>query len=287
MAYQTGQAKVWNGTAWENAVQPKAVVSATTGSPTITTDGDATIYTFTGDGSITISKSGMIQALLVGGGGASISDTGGGQTSGGGAGGYLAMIDGENTGGGLASTGQGYIPAGTHTITVGAGGTPPGVGRGGGNGRATFAVGLPSIFGPFIASGGGNGANVEGDVQGNGGSGGGAGYSTFPGLGLHGQGYDGESNSASGGGGGGGAGQPGGTNGSGRGGDGLQTSITGTPTYFAGGGTWGDTALTAALGGGGVRNSPGDANTGGGAGGNNSDNGGQNGGSGIVIVRVG
>ena len=89
-----------------------------------------------------------------------------------------------------------------------------------------------------------------------------------------------------GGGGGGGAGQAGGTNGSGRGGDGVQTSITGTPTYFAGGGSWGDTDLTAALGGGGIRNTAGTANTGGGAGGCNADNGGRAGGSGIVIVRV-
>ena len=57
MTYQTAQAKIWNGSAWQNAVQPKAVVSATTGSPTITTDGDATIYTFTGDGTITFSQS--------------------------------------------------------------------------------------------------------------------------------------------------------------------------------------------------------------------------------------
>ena len=65
MTYQTGQAKIWDGSAWSNAVPPKAVVSGTSGSPTVTTDGDDTIYAFIGNGSITFSHSGVCELLLV------------------------------------------------------------------------------------------------------------------------------------------------------------------------------------------------------------------------------
>lgn len=94
-------------------------VSATTGSPSITTSGTDTIYRFTGNGSITFSKSGLAQILVVSGGS--------------GGGGEYAL---DGAGGGIAY-GTVVFEAATHTVTVGAGstsvgatatGTPGGIG---------------------------------------------------------------------------------------------------------------------------------------------------------------
>lgn len=70
--------------------------------------------------------------------------------------------------------------------------------------------------------------------------------------------------------------------------NGIISSITGTPTYYAGGGSGGNTGASGGLGGGGAGGSPGGAgttNTGGGGGGGDNGQGGGLGGSGIVIVR--
>ena len=249
------------------------------------TDGfDYKYVSFTADGTLTVTRGGLLEFVIVGGGGASFEDNGTGQTSGGGAGGYISSVAGETSGGGVASIGPQYFQAGSYTVKVGAGGVASS--GTGGNGANIAKMGSPSVLGGFTAFGGGCGAQVDENYPATGGSGGGNDDNQIPGNGTYGQGFAGESGTTSGGGGGGGAGQAGGTNGAGRGGDGVQTSITGTPTYFAGGGSWGDTDLTAALGGGGIRNTAGTPNTGGGAGGNNSANGGRDGGSGIVIVRV-
>jgi len=73
------------------------------------------------------------------------------------------------------------------------------------------------------------------------------------------------------------------------GGVGIQTSINGTPTYFAGGGSGYGTnpQTTAAAGGGGAAGASGSINTGGGGGGRaySTSGGGFPGGSGIVILR--
>jgi len=172
------------------------------------------------------------------------------------------------------------------------------------NGSVAFSSNSP--FTTVIATGGGAGAtfliNPLGGAGGiNGGSGGGASYSTSPGTGIVGQGNNGSSYYASyAGGGGGGAGAAGSNK---DGGVGLQSSITGTATYYAGGGaaslgTGGLPAGTGGLGGGGsgvnsgVPAYSGAANTGGGGAGayitsstGTSQTGGGNGGSGIVIVR--
>ena len=50
------------------SVENPAGISGTTGSPTITTDGSATVYTFTGDGSITVDVAGVVDLLVLGGG---------------------------------------------------------------------------------------------------------------------------------------------------------------------------------------------------------------------------
>ena len=176
------------------------------------------------------------EILLVGGGGGGNDSAGGG----GGGGGYVE------------DSSYDFSPGTAYTITVGTGGavaTAQGaVGSRGGN--TSIASGGTDIY---VATGGGGGGGV-GNFVGtdlstplNGGSGGGAGRaSDGPGLGLQasygGKGFGnngGNDYSNEGAGGGGGAGSAG-TDGSaslgGNGGDAKQSSITGTATYYAGGG---------------------------------------------------
>ncbi len=170
-----------------------------------------------------------IEYLLVAGGG------GGGYGSGGGGGGA----------GGLLSSSLASVTSGSSfTITVGGGGA------GAVDSTSTNPVdGVSStIAGASITTittiGGGGGANESGTVGQGGGSGGGGSYNRSPGAGTNGQGYTGGSGHTNNphytGGGGGGAGEAGGTGNNsngGLGGDGLQSKITGTSTYYAGGGT--------------------------------------------------
>jgi hypothetical protein len=147
--------------------------------------------------------------------------------------------------------------------------------------------GSNSIFDLDIAYGGGFGSRDSN--AGNGGSGGGAAGGTA-GLGTAGQGNNGGAYTNAGGASGGGAGQAGSFitgNGTVRGGNGLQISITGVATYYAGGGAGGRgngaTANLGGLGGGGSwkQDGAGQPNTGGGAGGATPSS---SGGSGVVIV---
>jgi hypothetical protein len=279
-----------------------AVISGTTGSPTITSGtvigGTAyDIYQFNGSGSITVADEGYVDVLVIGGGG-------GGATAGAGAG-----------AGGCLYLEQTFLPAATHTLTVGAGGA-------GGSAPASFYTvggnnGIASQIGLFyIAPGGGGGAprnykynsTDEGFGAGkNGGSGGGAAAgqtaagSNTAGLGISGLGNNGGTSAISyGAGGGGGAGATGsnGTNtAGGNGGAGLANSITGTSVTRAGGGG-GSGSLTGSNGGSGGggtgagttgNGGNGTANTGSGGGGAYSSASGTlggSGGSGIIIVRV-
>jgi len=233
------------------------------------------VHEFHGDGILDVIVGGDVEYLIIGGGGGGGSNDAGG----GGAGG---MIEG-----------SGEVEVGSESVVVGQGGeggTPAGGGGEEGN------PGEDSSFLGQVAYGGGFGG-TNSDPGGDGGSGGGGGDGGEPGgSGVAGQGNDGGWGNNNGGG-GGGAGEPGeeGTpDGDADGGDGLQSSITGTPTYYAGGGAGSDSndaySLEGGLGGGGdgdcCNGGDGEPNTGGGGGGAsyNATNGGD-GGSGIVIIR--
>ena len=241
---------------------------------------------FNSNGTFTTNASITCDILIVGGGGGGGSRHGGG----GGAGGLIYL------------TNQ-TLNAGNYSITIG-------------NGGGAGAVGQNTTFGSFIAYGGGLGGSWDTGAGGAGGSGGGSGSyeGTIGGTGVTGQGFNGGNVSSSstykhgGGGGAGGAGVSGTSTKSGDGGIGIQINITGTNTYYAGGGGGGshnsDNGSTnsnmgsvGGLGGGGAGGTPtkvsngvnGVANTGGGGGGASVPSGGGSsggtGGSGIVIIR--
>lgn len=274
-----------------------ATVSPPPTGGTITSYSNYTVHSFTSTGTTDFVTSTDLTAdiLVVGGGGAGgsqgTSETGGG----GGAGGFRT------------ATGV-TVPAGTHTVTVGSGGT--GVGGTGGDGGATS-------FGTLLAaSGGGGGAQQETNGR-PGGSGGGAGGidSSVPantgGSGNAG-GYTpsegnpgGNNNNGVGdmGAGGGGASNAGegintGPRGGGAGGNGATNDFrTGSNVTYAGGGGGGmNTSSTTGPGGsgGGGNGNPGGSGSGsagtnglggGGGGGTGPGTVGGNGGNGIAVIR--
>lgn len=240
-----------------------------------------------------------VQALTVAGGGGGGAGSTGSQLGGGGGG----------AGGLIYSSSVTVIPGTTYLVVVGQGG------GGGITGTSAGTNGQNSSFANLIAIGGGYGG-VRGvsETGGSGGSGGaGAGNPVLGGTGTYGQGNNGAGSQIGAfGGGGGGAGAVGSAGQSnteptgGSGGTGLQFSISGTATYYAGGGSsgaWGgDQIVPASLGGGGAGGStrtlgyPGLQNTGGGGGASGSGyrnvsadtaatKNGAPGGSGIVIIR--
>ena len=241
----------------------------------------------------------------------------------GGGGGGGSLNDGQSGGGGGAGgllSGTASLTLGTtYTVTVGTGGA----GGYGPNGSQTAATngtngsisgsGLTTIT--AIGGGGGGNWQLSPSTGGSGGGGGGGGGSAAQtgAAGTTGQGNTGGNAGGYqyGAGGGGGAGSSGNNysgNTGGQGGTGLQSSITGTAIYYAGGGggaggggsgssmgpgpggsggSGGGGAGAAAAGGNG---SNGTANTGGGGGGaGNNSNGsyqGGTGGSGVVIISI-
>jgi hypothetical protein len=246
---------------------PLATVTGTTGSPTVDTSSrpGKTIYKFTGSGSITIGAGGSCEILCVGGGGSgAFSGPFSGTTSVGG------------SAGGMVTTTTAFLPSGTHTITVGAGGAVALINKYGRAGNGSL------IGSTYYAQGGGGAAYIDGttfsdktvNMSGTGGFGtttsqsghanlnGGLGNSG--GIGF----YNGTSNNAGGGSGGaGGAGGAASSGTPGAAGAGLANSITGSSVTYAAGSNGGSGAGT--------------ANTGNGGGS------GVAGGSGIVIVVVG
>jgi len=256
------------------------------GGGVVTSVGGNTIHTFTTSGTLSTLASLSASYLIVAGGAGSASYGGGG-----GAGGLLS--------------GSGTIidTASTYLVTVGAGGAGVTTTTGNNGASSTFSMVTTTAVGGGYGSFGGNLAN-------SGGSGGGGGNDTTylaGGSGTVGQGNNGGNGVGTGGpgatsGGGGGAGAVGGNgNGSslsGNGGVGLTSSISGTSTYYAGGGggggyaPYGVTGGTGGLGGGGngataavATGTSGTANTGGGGGGGAGAAGlGGSGGSGVVII---
>jgi uncharacterized repeat protein (TIGR02543 family) len=210
-----------------------ATVTIDTSSASITLVGSRCVVQFLTVGSYTVTMPGGVASLdylVVGGGG-------GGGSGGGGAGGVLQ--------------GTNYaVTAGTnYSVSVGEGGAG---GRGGANGGSApnSTNGGQSVFATITSLGGGAGGegSHSPDHAGNGGSGGGSRYDctnviTCIGTGTPGQGTNGAASTHGGYGGGAGGGGAGGAGGNtilyhigGKGGDGVQSSITGTPQYFGGGG---------------------------------------------------
>ena len=274
------------------------------------------VYTWTGSGTVTLSRAGFVDLCLVAGGG------GGGQQAGNG------FPSGGGGGGGMLERNSYYLPAGTYTVTIGAGGAQN---YGGGPTKLTLADNSVEL----VAYGGGYGGGFLFQMTRNpgsyyynesthlsrgedGGSGGGMrgaitslgshgrpGYGNCNGL-TTGQGNNGggwPGSSIYGGGGGGGAGGPGGTPTSANtgmyGGPGRYTSISGISTPYAGGGGGAhqnsEYALAEAAGGvGGGGQGAGNGgwtfnatvNTGGGGGGRYNLHTAGQGGSGIAILAV-
>jgi len=234
--------------------------------------------------------------LIVGGGGGGGNGNGiGYEVGGGGAGGIVYMINK-------------ILPVGTYKINVGKGGTG---GVNGYNSSITDNNNNTLTFDSklLIGKGGGYGGfnNVAGIDGGSGG--GGAHYITNGGLATQGDtfwngttyiagGFNGaKPAAASRGGGGGGASEIGDADGAGFGGDGREVNITGTSTFYAGGGNaYPNTSTTRSDGGGGTLNGGGAAQSGGNALPNTGSGGagalgssgayvGGTGGTGIVIIR--
>ena len=286
---------------------PGAIVTATTGSPVVTTYNNQTLYIFKGDGSITFPGDCVVDLFIVGGGGGGAINMGGG----GGAGAVREFI-------------QVPFKAGTYVVNVGAGGNK-GFSPGGG-GHINAKNGEYSGVGNYESLGGGGGGSQNGTPNGitingvDGGCGGGGSANNTNineagsgGIGRF--GFNGGVGEYLGGGGGGGMGQVGGAGDStgnlSNGGNGVTTTwisttiattnsigeVSGGAVYFGGGGGGYSYAYvrqsTGGLGGGGdckgsgytgTLADAGTPNTGGGGGGGGTLP--NDGGSGLIIVRV-
>jgi len=232
-----------------------ANVSATTGSPTITSytlSGIGyTIYKYTGSGSITFNKTGLYEVLILAGGG------------GGGYGFAGAAYQGPGGAGGLIFIQAMAVP-GTYGCGVGGGGS---AGNSGSGGPGT--QGNDSYFHSYRAIGGGYGGSTNPNNTGSNGGSGGAGWwassgnydgTAYTGIPHQGNGALNTSAGQSNGGGSGGAGTPSAA------GPGTSIDMSGTSVVYGRGGSHAQAAAPANVG----------------QGGDNYNSGG----SGVVIVRV-
>ena len=270
-------------------------VTPTVSGGTITTDGSDTIHRFTASGNLITDTATTVDFLVVAGGGGA----GGGDASGGsGAGGFRTSYGSGNiSGANSAVETDASLSAATYAIVVGAGGA------GGNYGTNNAVQGVnSSIIGTgvsIISLGGGlstfNTVPVAGGSGGGDGREGGARDRTA-GAGTANQGMAGGVTTPSwGGAGGGGAGAVGVSNSSntgGAGGAGLQSSITGSAVWYAGGGGGSGYTASGGAGGSGIggagggNGGAGTVNTGsGGGGGQSGGNTGGTGGSGVVVIR--
>ena len=304
--------KGWQSVNSNEVINQQLFVAASGG--TETTSGDFKIHTFTGPGTFTVSCAGnaagssTVDYMVVAGGGGGGSEHGGG----GGAGGFRESS-------GVASGCYTASPLGAcvSALPVLVTGYPITVGGGGAGGINPFpgvpgTDGNPSVFSTITSTKGGYGTGGNPNPSGNpgGSAGGGSGNAAPSRSGGTGntppvsppQGNDGGNGNPAnngGGGGGGGATVAGGNANpaarAGAGGAGATTSISASPTTYAGGGGGGSNGNVGGLagpGGGGAGapgigvGSNGTTNTGGGAGGGGACYGnGGTGGSGIVIIR--
>ncbi len=248
------------------ATQSGRIYNIETTGGTVTTDGIYTVHTFASTGPFSFTLNGAsatFDYLIVAGGGGNVaSPAGSNRESGSGAGGLLSSHP--DVPAPLRGTSVPLSP-GTYAVVVGAGAN-------GKNQGSPSSISFPT---PITTTGGGRGANVDGEVGGAGGSGGGNWYSSAtPGQGISGQGNPGGIWGGYNdwiGGGGGGAGAVGADGATTRP-AGLDISITGSPVVYARGGASNQYPST-------PRSSPGAVNTGEGASGVG------NGGPGIVVIR--
>ena len=288
------------------AVAPK-FVAATGG--TVTCCGDYKIHTFTGPGTFTVTCGGNIVGnnkidylVLAGGGAGGEGKAANGGGSGGGAGGFRESkaTGAPWTASPLATCASLTLSAAPYPITVGAGGGP---------GSGCGQPGSVSTFSSITSAGGGGGGGGQGPGGDDGGSGAARNLGNTPPVSPP-QGQNGSPNTGGAAGGGGGAGEIGANTPhqtnygvGGRGGAGVNTSISGSSIAYAGGGGGGGYAggpqgapNTGGAGspcGTGGRGNPvanGTTNRGGGGGGNGGGDTTNNaphglGGSGIVVIR--
>lgn len=283
MSFLSDGLRSWRTIGWYNGDYSPTGNQATGGTTTtVTVSGLAyTLHTFTTTGATTFTVAYPINVeylVVAGGGGGGV-----GRAGGGGGGGFVE--------------GAMSLSPGTYTITVGTGGTAGLNDSQGGNGGASSIAALVTTVG---GGGGGGWTTNAGRNGGSGGgaSSGGAGSGTqTPGTATAGTGQNGSSNfDGQYGGGGGGAAGYAFTAVSRVGGNGCQSQMSGTLTYYAGGGgagSAGGSSSAGGLGGGGAGSTAngtaataGTANTGGGGGGGEGPTGpGGAGGTGIVMIR--
>ena len=233
-----------------------------------------------------------VQYLVIAGGGGSGSRSNtSNEAGGGGAGGYRSSVIGELSGRNSFAESTLQLSTSGYSVEVGAGGA------GTTSTNQTSNSGSDSTFHTITSIGGGGGASFNLTPAFSGGSGGGGCNNLNPGgAGEVSQGFSGGTPVlGSRGGGGGGAGEAGDTDGTGAGGDGISSSITGTSIYRAGGGSGCNlgTSVPGGLGGGGsysgtsssVGESGGTGTGGGGAAPGTASNFGGAGGSGTVIIK--
>ncbi len=240
------------------------------------------VHSFLSTGFLRVTAATTMDFLIVAGGGGSPQAEGySGSSGGGGAGG---MVEGSSI----------SIPAGKHTLTVGAGGAASNQYTvGGTGGDSTFVYGGTTI----TAKGGGGGADYA-STGGTGGSGGGgaepntaagssnqssqnsgiSGISQYGNAGGQGGNYTGSNDGSGGGGGAGGAGNA--RSSGGAGGSGRANSITGSSVTYAAGGAGGTSGVHS-----GTAGTNGRGNGASGASAAGSEGSGAAGGSGIIIVR--
>jgi hypothetical protein len=251
-----------------NRTSTPAQALSTVSGGTLTSDATYYYRRFASTDTLVVSGANLTADVLV------VAGAGAGGSSAGGGGGAGGMIEA-----------AGYtIPAGSHVVTIGAGGTATPTNGNGSAGNNTTVGSLLTALGGGLGTcwGGGTGAIH------NGGSGGGAGAGPGPqiggtktqgsGAGFTGYGNNG-GNGAGGGGNAGGGGGAGSAGGLGVVGSGRSNSYTGSAVTYAAGGQHGFTGIVSGT------YPSGAANTGNGGAGSTDNKTAGNGGSGVVVIR--